>query len=89
MRIIIAIISLFICGCSLKEQGFDMYGETSYTKQKDESLNTQLNTSYKKDLYESKNKKWKAHIEGLIVTDYDHFKSEIKNNVFTTIGIEF
>jgi hypothetical protein len=87
-KILIVFFIPFICSCSnLKKENLKIFGETSYLKQDSESLNTQVNLTYKESILESKN--WEAFIEGKITTDYDHFNSEIKNNVFTTIGIEF
>jgi hypothetical protein len=87
MRTFIWFLIIFLSGCA--KDDFDFYGETNYSKHKSENIKTELNTSYKKDLYEAKNKSWKMHVEGLLVTDYDHFKTEMKNNVFTTLGFEF
>lgn len=87
-KVIIISSLIFICSCSsFKKENFKVFGETSYLKKESESLNTQMNLTYKESLLESKN--WEAFVEGKITTDYDHFNSEIKNNVFTTIGIEF
>ena len=89
MKKILWIILLFLFGCKTKPENLNIYGNTSYTKQNSESLNTELNITYKFDIHEIKPKNLLFFIEGKVVTDYDHFNSDIKQNVFTTFGIEF
>ncbi len=89
MKLFLLFVLIFLFGCSSKENGFSFQGETAYIKDENESLNTQLNSTYRKNIYETKNKKYLIHLKGLLVTDYNHFNGEIKNNVFTTLGIEF
>jgi hypothetical protein len=89
MKKIIWILFFFLFGCQTKPDNLNFYGNTSYTKQKSESLNTELNATYKYKLYEAKRDEWQPYIEGKVTTDYDHFQTETKHNVFTTFGLEF
>jgi hypothetical protein len=66
-----------------------LYGNTSYSKQKNEKLTTNLNTEYKFRIHEAKNKKYAIYISSNINPDYDHFGKEIKLNTFTSISISF
>jgi len=65
-------------------------GNTEYTSQGDKtSLITTIETKYKFQVYEHPNKLYKVYLGGKITTDINHFGGTIKNNVFTTLGIDF
>lgn len=87
MKKILWVLSILLVSCANKPIKFS--GETNYTKDETESMNSKLKLEYRHKLYEPKNKKWESHITGTVVTDYDHFNNQIKNNAFTTIGFEF
>lgn len=81
------VLLLLLASCVNKP--INVSGETNYTRNETESMNTKLKLEYKQKLYEPKDKRWESHITGTVVTDYDHFSNQIKNNTFTTIGFEF
>lgn len=70
-------------------QEYKIYGETDYTQQNNYKLQTSLTGEYRLDLYQHPTKKWIFFIEGKIQSDYNIFGKELKNNVFTTLGIDF
>ena len=86
-------IFLFVI-CSMSLYGIEtkplkIWGDTNYSKQKEDSLTTRLNIEYKFILHEPSHKKWILYIKGILSPDYDHFGKEMKINNFTTLGIEF
>jgi hypothetical protein len=87
MKKILWVLLILLTSCVNKP--VKLSGETNYIKNETESMNTKLKLEYRHKLYEPKNKKWESHITGTVVTDYDHFNNQIKNNTFTTIGFEF
>jgi hypothetical protein len=81
---------LLLSSCTnIKDKPITFSGNTSYIKNETESMNSKLKLEYRHKLYEPKNKKWESHITGTVVTDYDHFNNQMKNNTFTTLGFEF
>ena len=65
-------------------------GKTEYTSQADKtSLITTIETKYRFQVYEHPSKYYKVYLGGKITTDVNHFGGTIKNNVFTTLGIDF
>lgn len=90
MKICLYFILLLLCNCTgIEERPIKFSGDTSYIKDRSESLNTKLKSQYTHRIYESNDKSWETHITGIIITDYDHFRGEYKNNVYTTFGVEF
>jgi hypothetical protein len=66
-----------------------IYGESNYSIQGTEKLSTTMGGDYSLCLYESKSKFWALSLNGKVVIDFDHLNTELKTNVFTTIGIDF
>lgn len=64
-------------------------GETNYEQQKTKSIKSNLSGEYRYEFYEHKSKSFVLYVQGKIVMDYDVFGKELKNNVFTTFGIDF
>ncbi len=89
MKILLLISTLLLVSCASKNENLNFYGETNYSKNEDQSLTTQFNTSYKHKIFESKTKTWAFNMTGKITFDYDLFSSTIKENVFTTFEFEF
>jgi hypothetical protein len=85
---------LALLGTLISTNGLDfdpikIKGETTFSKNANDSMKTNLHIEYRLPLYESKRGRWSLHIGGKISPDYDHFGKEIKVNTFTTIGIDF
>lgn len=80
---------LLLTSCASRNENWRFYGETNYSKDENQSLITQLNTSYKHKVFESRTKSWAFNMTGKVTFDYDHFSSTIKENVFTTFEFEF
>ena len=64
-------------------------GETNYEQHQTKKIKTNLSGEYRYDFYEHKNKIFVVYLQGKIVLDYDVFGRELKNNVFTTLGVDF
>lgn len=64
-------------------------GETNYEQRETKKIKTNLSGEYRYDFYEHKNKTFVIYLQGKIVLDYDVFGREFKNNVFTTLGVDF
>lgn len=81
------VLILLLVSCANKP--INVSSETNYTSNETETMNTKLKLEYKHKLYESKDKRWASHLTGMVITDYDHFDNQMKNNTFTTLGFEF
>jgi len=87
MKNVLWVLILLLASCANKP--IKVSGETNYTRDETEAMNTKLKLEYKHKLYESEDKRWASHLTGTVITDYDHFNNQIKNNTFTTLGFEF
>jgi hypothetical protein len=66
-----------------------IYGESNYSIQNTQKLSTTMGGDYSFYIYESKSKQWGLSLNGKVIIDFDHLNTELKTNVFTTIGIDF
>jgi hypothetical protein len=64
-------------------------GSFDYTKSERESSKHKIGIEFKKNLYETKNKKILYFLGGSIYHNYDLFKTTYHLNGFTQLGIEF
>lgn len=65
-------------------------GNTEYTSQGNQtSLISTIETKYRFQLFEHPSKSYALFLGGKITTDINHFGGTIKNNVYTTFGIDF
>ena len=67
----------------------DIYGETKYSSDTTQSLDTNLYIEYNFPIYESAHKKWGLFVAGKVNPAYDHLGNELKVDVFTVLGIDF
>ena len=89
MKQLLLVLALLTTSCASRNENWGFYGETNYSKDENQSLTTQINTSYKHKVFESRTKAWAFNMAGKVTFDYDHFSSTIKENVFTTFEFEF
>jgi hypothetical protein len=85
---IIILLCFFVVSCnSTKNSGFKFGGNTNYTRNTEESLNSKFNLEYRTRIKQIKI--YPIYLSGKITTDHNHFKNETKHNVFTTLGFDF
>lgn len=91
MKVYYCIIFFLLIFCSYGKDNntLKITGETDYIQKTNKTLITSLNLEYKIDIYTHPNNIYLIYVGGKISNDYDHFGNELKNNVFTTIGIDF
>lgn len=87
------VINLLLCcvlsfSCS-NYNNLNLRGETTYTKQKHESLSTRINLERKHIVYEPKHKRYAMYVTNKIVVDVDHFGNDVQVKPYTTFELEF